>query len=106
MKPRHRYIMPSDYTLGMHLELNRAEVITLLNALVNDIEAYAAKGESIQSLDLLAEKVEERLREGEPTEEEAADAHICGANAEYTDNGPAGAGTYCTVCGALVKSYE
>ena len=65
MKPRHRYIMPSDYTLGMHLELNRAEVITLLNALVNDIEAYATKGEAIQSLDRLAEKLEAALRHGE-----------------------------------------
>ena len=98
--------MPSDYTRGMHLELNRAEVITLLNALVNDIEAYEAKGEAIQSLDRLAEKLEERLQEGAPDEEEYSDAHSCRANAEYTDDGPAGAGTYCTVCGALVKSYE
>lgn len=37
---------------------------------------------------------------------EQADAHSCRANAEYTDSGPAGAGTYCTVCGALVRSYE
>ncbi len=33
-----------------------------------------------------------------------ADAHLCSANAEYTDNGPQGPGSYCADCGALVKS--
>jgi hypothetical protein len=37
---------------------------------------------------------------------DCADAHSCSANAEFTDNGPQGAGTYCTECGALVRSSE
>ena len=49
----------------------------------------------------------ESWRRGIDQEEaEQADAHSCRGNAEYTDSGPAGAGTYCTVCGALVRSYE
>lgn len=32
-----------------------------------------------------------------------ADAHSCYSNAEYSSDGPAGAGRYCVVCGALVS---
>ncbi|MCB9296302.1 MAG: hypothetical protein H6559_24770 [Lewinellaceae bacterium] len=38
-------------------------------------------------------------------EQMRADAHSCSANAVFSDKGPAGAGTYCTVCGAQVKSF-
>ncbi len=34
------------------------------------------------------------------------DSHSCYENAEYTSNGPAGAGKYCTVCGALVGTPQ
>lgn len=39
-------------------------------------------------------------------EQMRADAHSCSANAVFSDKGPAGAGTYCTVCGSLVKSHD
>lgn len=35
-----------------------------------------------------------------------ADAHSCQANATYTDQGPAGPGSYCSVCGSQVSSAE
>jgi hypothetical protein len=34
------------------------------------------------------------------------DAHSCVANAEYTHYGPTGPGSYCTECGALVRSDD
>ncbi len=39
-------------------------------------------------------------------EQMRADAHSCSANAVFTDKGPAGSGTYCTICGVLVKSFD
>ena len=67
MKPKHRYIMPGDYARPLPLALNRAEVITLHGALLAEIEAYDKKGESILSLNRLAEKLEGILRPGDKT---------------------------------------
>lgn len=47
----------------MKLQLSRAEAITLLNALIEAIEAYERKGESYLNLNALAEKLEGFLKE-------------------------------------------
>lgn len=65
MKPKHRYIMPGDHARPLPLDLNRAEVITLHGALIAEIEAFEAKGESIYQLNRLAEKLEASLRPGD-----------------------------------------
>lgn len=58
MKPQHRYIMPGDHAHPLPLDLNRAEAITLLNSLIEEIEAFEEKGESVYKLNRLAEKLE------------------------------------------------
>ena len=50
--------MPGDYCRAMNLQLSRGEVITLLNALIEDIKAYERKGEAYLNLNTLAEKLE------------------------------------------------
>ncbi|MCB9304877.1 MAG: hypothetical protein H6566_29965 [Lewinellaceae bacterium] len=65
MKPQRRFINPGDRKRSVNLDLNRAEAITLLNSLLDEIEAFAAKGESIYHLDRLAEKLEASLRPGD-----------------------------------------
>lgn len=65
MKPKRRYIMPNDHAQPLPLSLNRAELIILHNALLAEIEAFEAKGESIYQLNRLAEKLEGILRPGD-----------------------------------------
>lgn len=53
----------------------------------------------------------EAAKDGEPhkyhyEDEGLQDAHSCDQNAVFTDDGPQGAGSYCSECGALVKSAE
>lgn len=54
-----------------------------------------------------AREIERRLRSSYAAEEQArSDAHSCTANSQYTYFGPAGPGSYCTECGALVQSSD
>ena len=50
--------MPGDHARPLSISLNRAELIILHNALLAEIEAFEAKGESIYQLNSLAEKLE------------------------------------------------
>ena len=57
--------MPGDHARPLSISLNRAELIILHNALLAEIEAFEAKGESIYQLNRLAEKLEGILRPGD-----------------------------------------
>lgn len=69
--------------------------------LAADVEFGRAEAfeESVSSLYSLISRVNNaRLAD----EQAKGDSHSCSANAEWTDNGPQGAGSYCLECGALV----
>jgi len=65
MRIKRRFASPGDYCRPLPLDLSRAEVIHLHWELLDRIEAHEKKGESIYSLNALAEKLEAALRAGE-----------------------------------------
>lgn len=65
LKLHRRYAGPGDYCRPLLMALTRSEVILLHFELIERIESNSKKGESIDSLNQLAEKIERALRPGD-----------------------------------------
>ena len=65
MKPKHRYIMPGDHDKKVTIEFSRAELITLLNILVEEIGLAEKQGAAFQDVTDLAAKLEYLLSDQE-----------------------------------------
>lgn len=65
-RPQRRFINPGDYETPVTIPLNRAEVISLLGAILDRIEAAERKGEQVITTVELAQKLEYYLSETDP----------------------------------------
>jgi len=64
---KYRYIAPGDYDRPIRLDLSRAEVIILLNAVLGDLKREYARGYITHPITVLAEALEARLCQDENT---------------------------------------